>query len=395
MFDSSLYQLNESNIFESDKYDINNAFSSNIKEKAKTNKTDRLDNANAHNNKGMSFGGTGTNLDMSTKLSVEYSFTQLVLRDYLKNLKRSVNSITKQMLSSKNELCFGTCTSEKSTQQENFSFKPNVNYYQILKSNMHQIKSSNKYKSKNKNNKGSNEESPKSNNNKNTNNDYRNNPIVNSLSFSNEDPDFFCKMDNTIILNQNIKVNNSNNLFSLNPKNNKQVKYSDTVINNNFKKSHIKISKISLIQQSKHSKSIYKINLNNNNKNTTNTNYNYALNNKNSFSNKDSRTDIKNYNNKMNNSFKDNEISKNKSRISKTSINNCSIRNKINDTNGNIAKITNDDERILNLVDSGIIENNDDIVDIKDIDEKTQKNHYNENKFLYDNNISVKAVKIN
>lgn len=277
-FDSSIYQKPDNSKIIKDSKENNF-----VKDNANYNKIDNLNELNELNdfknsptnqkskkrneNKNSKLKKIGSNtqgngnLDVSTKISLESSFTQVILRDYLKNLNRSMTSLIKQMSTPANELCFGLCFSTKHRPRENFNFKPNVNYYTILKSNLHQIKHKNLKINKANKTIDKIEEDNNRANNKFNNLFSENNFLVDSLSISNEDPDFFQKMDNTIILNNNFKLAGTEQIKANNGKSKENNKENEE---SNFKefKSKVKISKISLVQSKLQNKSIFRINLN-------------------------------------------------------------------------------------------------------------------------------------
>ena len=195
------------------------------------------------------------------KQSDENIFISATLKEYLLYFKKSINNLTSKITAKKQDKCLFKCVSEP--QLKKVLYQPNIAFIK----NMRNSRNENIFKTV--------ENNPKSRNQSKLNTKYNtqtntfgtaiskekdilkeissgsNKNIIDSFEFSLRDPNFFNKMDNTIILKNNLKFQ----------QNNASGKKENLNINENskMKTSVIKISKISLIQHSKQNKSLYKI----------------------------------------------------------------------------------------------------------------------------------------
>ena len=180
------------------------------------------------------------NFELSTKISLETSFAQTLLKEYLLNFKKSIKSIRSLVSSTikNNTPGCNVCINSKTNNYFKYNFKPNVNSFKILKNTMNQYQLQGREKDKEL------KEVIKENQ-----NDMKIlDDIMEQSICSKKDSKFFEKNNNTIIINNNIKITDSD-----------LIKNKGSIINKS-KFNQIKISQISLVQTSKLSKnSIYKI----------------------------------------------------------------------------------------------------------------------------------------
>lgn len=178
------------------------------------------------------------NLSISTKISLETSFTQIVLKDYISNFQKSMNLLKFNLSNSAKDYKYNCniCISSKSTPQYKYTFKPNVNSFKILKDTLNQYRI------------GMIQNQSINNNKKNDNNHQILDNLLNkSLSISKKDSKFFNIKENTLLYcNSNNDKGNENE-----EEENKVIKENK---NKNFSQKGVKISQISLVQNSKISK---------------------------------------------------------------------------------------------------------------------------------------------
>lgn len=187
------------------------------------------------------------NLSISTKISLETSFTQIVLKDYISNFQKSMNLLKFNLSNSAKDYKYNCniCISSKSTPQYKYTFKPNVNSFKILKDTLNQYRI------------GMIQNQSINNNKKNDNNHQILDNLLNkSLSISKKDSKFFNIKENTLLYcNSNNDKGNENE-----EEENKVIKENK---NKNFSQKGVKISQISLVQNSKISKnSTFKVHQN-------------------------------------------------------------------------------------------------------------------------------------
>lgn len=187
------------------------------------------------------------NLSISTKISLETSFTQIVLKDYISNFQKSMNLLKFNLSNSAKDYKYNCniCISSKSTPQYKYTFKPNVNSFKILKDTLNQYRI------------GMIQNQSINNNKKNDNNHQILDNLLNkSLSISKKDSKFFNIKENTLLYcNSNNDKGNENE-----EEENKVIKENK---NKNSSQKGVKISQISLVQNSKISKnSTFKVHQN-------------------------------------------------------------------------------------------------------------------------------------